>query len=101
MLQKLALPKQECLMTLALQCQSLQEVDLADCGSLIDCICAVFSDVGGCPMLKILVLDNCKVCELILVYIISYGQIYFWNTLFYVCGVISALGYSVIWQVSA
>lgn len=64
LLQKLALQKQESLATLALQCQSLQEVDLADCESLTDSICKVFSDGGGCPMLKSLILDNCEVCLL-------------------------------------
>ncbi|OAY26925.1 F-box/LRR-repeat protein 15 [Manihot esculenta] len=59
-LQKLALQKQENLTTLALQCQCLQEVDLTDCESLTNSICEVFSDGGGCPMLKTLVLDNCK-----------------------------------------
>ena len=63
-LQKLALQKQENLTTLALQCQYLQEVDLTDCESLTNSICEVFSDGGGCPMLKSLVLDNCEVCEL-------------------------------------
>ncbi|PSR93622.1 F-box/LRR-repeat protein [Actinidia chinensis var. chinensis] len=59
-LQKLVLQKQESLTTLALQCQCLQEVDLADCESLTNSICEVFSDGGGCPMLKSLVLDNCE-----------------------------------------
>ncbi|KAM4122509.1 hypothetical protein ACB094_01G089000 [Castanea mollissima] len=59
-LQKLALQKQESLSTLALQCQTLQEVDLTDCESLTNTICEVFSDGGGCPMLKSLVLDNCE-----------------------------------------
>ncbi|KAF5468651.1 hypothetical protein F2P56_012790 [Juglans regia] len=59
-LQKLALQKQESLTTLALQCQTLQEVDLTDCESLTNSICEVFSDGGGCPMLKSLVLDNCE-----------------------------------------
>lgn len=59
-LQKLVLQKQESLSTLALQCQSLQEVDLTDCESLTNSICKVFSDGGGCPMLKSLVLDNCE-----------------------------------------
>ncbi|BFG18060.1 hypothetical protein CerSpe_043340 [Prunus speciosa] len=59
-LQKLALQKQESLTTLALQCQSLQEVDLTDCESLTNSICDVFSDGGGCPMLKMLVLENCE-----------------------------------------
>ncbi|GAV90319.1 LOW QUALITY PROTEIN: F-box-like domain-containing protein, partial [Cephalotus follicularis] len=58
-LQKLALRKQEKLTTLALQ-PSLQEVDLTDCESLTNSICEVFSDGGGCPMLKSLVLDNCE-----------------------------------------
>ncbi|KAK8654784.1 hypothetical protein V6N13_107383 [Hibiscus sabdariffa] len=59
-LQKLALQKQENLTMLALQCQCLQEVDLTDCASLTNSICKVFSDGGGCPMLKSLVLDNCE-----------------------------------------
>ncbi|XWS72382.1 hypothetical protein CRYUN_Cryun02cG0035500 [Craigia yunnanensis] len=59
-LQKLALQKQENLTMLALQCQCLQEVDLTDCASLTNSICNVFSDGGGCPILKSLVLDNCK-----------------------------------------
>ncbi|XP_020234612.1 F-box/LRR-repeat protein 15 [Cajanus cajan] len=59
-LQKLALQKQDSLTTLALQCQSLQEVDLSECESLTNSICDVFSDGGGCPMLKSLVLDNCE-----------------------------------------
>ncbi|KAJ0031974.1 hypothetical protein Pint_13684 [Pistacia integerrima] len=60
-LQKLSLQKQENLTTLALKCQSLQEVDLTDCESLTNSICEVFSDGGGCPMLKSLVLDNCEI----------------------------------------
>ncbi|RDX76859.1 F-box/LRR-repeat protein 15, partial [Mucuna pruriens] len=59
-LQKLALQKQDSLTALALQCQSLQEVDLSECESLTNSICYVFSDGGGCPMLKSLVLDNCE-----------------------------------------
>ncbi|KAB2024586.1 hypothetical protein ES319_D06G096500v1 [Gossypium barbadense] len=59
-LQKLALQKTENLTILALRCQGLQEVDLTDCASLTDSICDVFSDGGGCPMLKSLVLDNCE-----------------------------------------
>ncbi|KAK8991560.1 hypothetical protein V6N11_062566 [Hibiscus sabdariffa] len=59
-LQKLALQKQENLTMLALQCQGLLEVDLTDCASLTNSICNVFSDGGGCPMLKSLVLDNCE-----------------------------------------
>lgn len=39
-------------------------MDLTDCESLTNSICEVFSDGGGCPMLKSLVLDNCEVCEL-------------------------------------
>lgn len=65
LVQKLVLQKQESLSTLVLQCQSLQEVDLTYCESLTDSICEVFSDGGGCPMLKSLALDNCEVCELI------------------------------------
>ncbi|XP_039066356.1 F-box/LRR-repeat protein 15-like [Hibiscus syriacus] len=59
-LQKLALQKQENLTMLALQCQCLLEVDLTDCASLTNSICNVFSNGGGCPMLKPLVLDNCE-----------------------------------------
>ena len=62
-MQKLQLQKQDSLATLALQCQSLQEVDLSECESLTNSICDVFSDGGGCPMLKSLVLDNCEVHE--------------------------------------
>lgn len=61
MLQKLSLQKQESLNILTLQCQSLQEVDLTDCESLTNSICDVFSDGGGCPMLKSLILANCEV----------------------------------------
>ncbi|XP_010273918.1 PREDICTED: F-box/LRR-repeat protein 15-like [Nelumbo nucifera] len=59
-LQKLVLQKQESLTTLALQCQSLQEVDLTECESLTNSVCEVFSDGGGCPMLRSLVLDSCE-----------------------------------------
>ncbi|KAK9683909.1 hypothetical protein RND81_10G174200 [Saponaria officinalis] len=59
-LKKLALHKQGSLNSLSLQCQYLEEVDLADCESLTDPVCDVFSDGGGCPMLKSLVLDNCE-----------------------------------------
>ncbi|KAG8657229.1 hypothetical protein MANES_03G053433v8 [Manihot esculenta] len=59
-LQKLSLQKQENLTTLALECQCLQEVDLTDCESLTNSVCEVFSDGGGCPMLRTLVLDNCE-----------------------------------------
>ena len=62
-MQKLVLQKQESLTTLALQCQSLHEVDLTDCESLTNSICEVFSDGGGCPMLRSLTLDNCEVCD--------------------------------------
>lgn len=62
-MQKLALQKQDSLTTLALLCQSLQEVDLSECESLTNSICDVFSNGGGCPMLKSLVLDNCEVHE--------------------------------------
>lgn len=60
-LQKLMLKKQESLAKLALQCPGLQDVDLTDCESLTNSVCEVFSDGGGCPMLKSLVLDNCEV----------------------------------------
>ncbi|KAF8370135.1 hypothetical protein HHK36_031830 [Tetracentron sinense] len=59
-IQKLVLQKQESLTTLALQCQCLLEVDLTDCESLRNSICEVFSDGGGCPMLRSLILDNCE-----------------------------------------
>uniref|UniRef100_A0A7N0VDA7 F-box domain-containing protein n=1 Tax=Kalanchoe fedtschenkoi TaxID=63787 RepID=A0A7N0VDA7_KALFE len=59
-LPKLVLQKQESLSTLVLQCPSLQEVDLTDCESLTNAVCQVFSDGGGCPMLKSLILDNCE-----------------------------------------
>ncbi|KAL9230483.1 hypothetical protein vseg_005826 [Gypsophila vaccaria] len=59
-LKKLVLHKQESLNSLSLQCQYLEEVDLADCESLTDSVCDVFSNGGGCPMLKYLVLDNCE-----------------------------------------
>nr|GEX93633.1 F-box/LRR-repeat protein 15-like [Tanacetum cinerariifolium] len=59
-LQKLVLPKQESLTSLELQCRGLLEVDLTDCESLTNSICEVFSDGGGCPMLKSLILDNCE-----------------------------------------
>lgn len=60
-MQKLVLQKQESLTTLALQCHSLQEVDLTECESLTNSICEVFGSGGGCPMLRSLVLDNCEV----------------------------------------
>ncbi|KAK4490917.1 hypothetical protein RD792_001636 [Penstemon davidsonii] len=59
-LKKLVLQKQESLTTLALQCHCLQEVDLTECESLTNSICEVFSNGGGCPVLRSLVLDNCK-----------------------------------------
>ncbi|KAL1215890.1 F-box/LRR-repeat protein 15 [Cardamine amara subsp. amara] len=59
-LRRLALQKQENLTTLVLQCHSLQEVDLSDCESLSNSVCKIFSDDGGCPMLKSLILDNCE-----------------------------------------
>jgi len=65
-LQKLVLKKQESLAKLVLQCPSLQDVDLTDCESLTNSICEVFSDGGGCPMLRSLVLDNCEVSCLVL-----------------------------------
>ncbi|PIA43088.1 hypothetical protein AQUCO_02000497v1 [Aquilegia coerulea] len=51
---------QESLTTLALRCQCLQEVDLTECESLTNDICDVFSDGGGCPILRSLVLDSCE-----------------------------------------
>ncbi|KAJ4880684.1 F-box/LRR-repeat protein 15 [Raphanus sativus] len=59
-LRRLALKKQENLRTLVLQCQSLEEVDLSGCKSLSNTVCESFSDVGGCAMLKSLILDNCE-----------------------------------------
>ncbi|KAJ0247345.1 F-box domain-containing protein [Hirschfeldia incana] len=59
-LRRLAFKKQENLTTLVLQCQSLEEVDLSGCKSLSNTVCESFSDVGGCPMLKSLILDNCE-----------------------------------------
>ncbi|WOL09380.1 hypothetical protein Cni_G18133 [Canna indica] len=59
-IEKLVLQKQEKLATLSLQCHNLQEVDLSDCESLTNSVCEVFSDGGGCPMLRSLVLDNCE-----------------------------------------
>ncbi|XP_020592969.1 F-box/LRR-repeat protein 15 isoform X2 [Phalaenopsis equestris] len=59
-LKKLVLQKQESLANLHLQCNNLQEVDLSDCESLSNSVCEIFSDGGGCPMLKLLVLDNCE-----------------------------------------
>ncbi|XP_020104020.1 F-box/LRR-repeat protein 15 isoform X2 [Ananas comosus] len=60
-LQKLVLQKQESLASLTLQCHNLIDVDLSDCESLTNSICKVFSDGGGCPMLRSLILDNCEV----------------------------------------
>ena len=68
-MQKLTIPKQDSLTTLALQCQSLQEVDLSECESLNNSVCNVFNDGGGCPMLKSLVLGNCEVYFCYLVFI--------------------------------
>ncbi|KAG2319597.1 hypothetical protein Bca4012_054198 [Brassica carinata] len=59
-LRRLALKKQENLTTLVLHCQSLQEVDLSGCKSLSNTVCESFSDAGGCPYLKSLILDNCE-----------------------------------------
>lgn len=59
-LKKLVLQKQESLVDLVLQCNNLQEVDLSDCESLANSVCEIFSNGGGCPMLKLLVLDNCE-----------------------------------------
>ncbi|CAO2817985.1 unnamed protein product [Amaranthus hypochondriacus] len=59
-LQRLSLHKQESLNSLSLHCEYLEEVDLSDCEALTNSVCDVFSDGGGCPMLKSLVLDNCK-----------------------------------------
>ncbi|KAL3646014.1 F-box/LRR-repeat protein 15 [Castilleja foliolosa] len=59
-LKKLVLQKQERLTTLALECQCLEEVDLTECESLTNSICKVFSDGGGCPVLRSLALDSCE-----------------------------------------
>lgn len=59
------LQKQESLSSLSLQCHNLIDVDLSDCESLTNAICEVFSDGGGCPMLRSLILDNCEVCHAI------------------------------------
>ncbi|KAK8933541.1 F-box/LRR-repeat protein 15 [Platanthera zijinensis] len=59
-LKKLVLQKQEGLANLSLQCNNLQEVDLSDCESLTSSVCEIFSDMGGCPKLKSLILDNCE-----------------------------------------
>ncbi|OEL28846.1 F-box/LRR-repeat protein 15 [Dichanthelium oligosanthes] len=59
-LEKLVLQKQESLSSLTLQCHNLIDVDLSDCESLTNAICEVFSDGGGCPMLRSLILDNCE-----------------------------------------
>ncbi|XP_044969313.1 F-box/LRR-repeat protein 15 isoform X2 [Hordeum vulgare subsp. vulgare] len=59
-LKKLVLQKQESLCSLSLQCHNLIDVDLSDCESLTNEICEVFSDEGGCPMLRSLILDNCE-----------------------------------------
>ncbi|XVF30321.1 hypothetical protein REPUB_Repub16aG0046800 [Reevesia pubescens] len=52
--------KQKKLTILALQCECLQEVDFTDCASLTNSIFSVFSNSGGCPRLKSLVMDNCE-----------------------------------------
>ncbi|KAF0893911.1 hypothetical protein E2562_031444 [Oryza meyeriana var. granulata] len=59
-LQKLVLQKQESLSSLSLLCNNLIDVDLSDCESLTNAICEVFSDGGGCPVLRSLILDNCE-----------------------------------------
>eukprot|EP00267_Zea_mays_P049680 XP_020402384.1 F-box/LRR-repeat protein 15 isoform X3 [Zea mays] len=59
-LQKLVLQKQESLSSLSLQCHNLIDVDLTECESLTNAVCEVFSDGGGCPMLRSLILDNCE-----------------------------------------
>lgn len=68
------LQKQECLTTLALQCPSLQEVDLTECECLTNSVCEVFSDDGGCPKLKSLVLDNCEVCSDMSIYCFNHSD---------------------------
>lgn len=62
-LQKLVLQKQESLSSLSLLCNNLIDVDLSDCESLTNAVCEVFSDGGGCPLLRSLILDNCEVCH--------------------------------------
>ncbi|KAL5698344.1 F-box/LRR-repeat protein 15 [Ranunculus cassubicifolius] len=59
-LKKLVLQRQESLSILLLHCQVLQEVDLTECESLTNFVCDVFSDGGGCPILRSLVLDSCE-----------------------------------------
>nr|AAM01146.1 Putative F-box protein family [Oryza sativa Japonica Group]AAM44890.1 Putative F-box protein family [Oryza sativa Japonica Group] len=59
-LQKLVLQKQESLSSLSLLCNNLIDVDLSDCESLTNAVCEVFSDGGGCPLLRSLILDNCE-----------------------------------------
>jgi hypothetical protein len=63
LLQKLVLQKQESLSSLSLQCHNLIDVDLTECESLTNAVCEVFSDGGGCPMLRSLILDNCEVWQ--------------------------------------
>eukprot|EP01018_Ginkgo_biloba_P001530 Gb_38077 [translate_table: standard] len=59
-LQKVVLHKQQSLMSMTLQCLHLCEVDLTECESLTNSICEVFSEGGGCPMLRTLILDGCE-----------------------------------------
>ncbi|XP_024523229.1 F-box/LRR-repeat protein 15 [Selaginella moellendorffii] len=59
-LQKLVLNQQQNLATILLQCPSLYEVDLTDCDSLSNSLCEVFSNGGGCPRLRSLILDSCE-----------------------------------------
>ncbi|CAM6098750.1 unnamed protein product [Calypogeia fissa] len=59
-LQSLVLRQQNGLSSMALQCSWLREVDLSECENLTDAVCDVFSDGGGCPKLKVLILDSCE-----------------------------------------
>ncbi|PWA96306.1 Leucine-rich repeat, cysteine-containing subtype [Artemisia annua] len=71
LINQLILQKQESLTVLELQCEYLQEVDLTDCESLTNSVFKFFSDGGGCPMLKSLVLDSCVVCDIRLMAVVG------------------------------
>jgi hypothetical protein len=62
-MQKLALQKQDNLITLALQCKTLQEVDLSGCESLTNSKCDVFSD-GGAILLYFLIYTKMISCQI-------------------------------------
>ena len=79
-MQKQILHKQESLTVLELQYEYLQEVDLTDCESLTNSVFKVFSDGGGCPMLKSLVLDNCEVCDIRMMLLLFYTWIYLYSS---------------------